>query len=207
MALRHRAQDRREVGREAAHIEQSTALPACGELRTQRSPRGRFASDTGGELDECRIVACIQLRHAQMMIEACRDARGKSLAGHSQHRTTGPDRVRRGGVRVVRRGVEEKIRVPVAREVVRVRQLGHEHETRIVDTVLRSVRAQALVRAVWATQQPQHRIGHRAQNAEHAFESRRIDLETVVETDVDDRGFRQSAGAARGRLGDHAGRI
>ncbi|RYD15065.1 MAG: hypothetical protein EOP90_10860 [Lysobacteraceae bacterium] len=110
-------------------------------------------------------------------------------------------------MRAVRRGVEEQVRMRVAREVLLVRQRWAEHEARGRDVRARGLRPQPRVRVVGTIEQPQHARRHRLQHREQPRERGPIEFPAVVEAGEHDRVRGQPVAFARLRRDDASRRV
>ena len=84
----------------------------------------------------------------------------------------------------------------VAREVLRMRQFAHEHQTRWIHPALAGDLLQALVGLARPGQQPQHAARHVKQYLQQAFDAGWVELVTVVEAAEHHTGFGQATVAA-----------
>jgi hypothetical protein len=161
----------------------------------------RVVAQCAGGGDERRIIGDIHPGQPQMVVEAAGHARGEGVARAGQHRAAGPQCIGGGGVRVVRMRVEEQVGQWVAGQVLRMRQLGHEHQPRRVQAGSLRGGAQAGVGLAGAGQQPQHAAGHGLQHCEGAAHAARVELVAVVEAAEHHAVLGQPAlGAGRRRL-------
>ena len=118
MNFPHRRVGQLNVATETIGIKQRESRSICFKPLANGVQGSRIARKPQSQrLVVCKIC-CHQFRKSNGMKQACRDPAGKAFAKASDDRQARPQRIARGGVRVIWKRIEEQVRQPMAGEMV-----------------------------------------------------------------------------------------